>query len=200
MNLICPTFCLHCREKTGELICLACKQHLLLEPPSPAWYAAAFQYIGPAKALIDAFCAGHYPGLAPALAGYMAVQMDKLKWPAPDLIVPIPERWIRLFDRTYSPAGFLAKELGKIWNAPVENLLKRRWGGFSQSKLSFEERRRLSLQAYQWRKRKEIKGKIILLIDDLAITGATLRVCMRRLKEGHPSSILGLTFACQKKN
>ncbi len=197
MNWIFPSFCLNCGESTPKLLCEGCKEHLALAEPNEGWRAGAFEYIGPAKALLDEFSAGHRPTLAPALAGYMALQMDALKWPIPDLIVPVPQGWMRLFDRTYNPAEALAKELGKIWKTPVENLLKRRLIGFSQSKLPRAERQKLSFQTYRWRKRKEIKGKIILLVDDLAVTGATLRVCMRRLKEGNPSYILGLTF-CER--
>ena len=194
LNEIFPRFCLHCGEKTRRVLCDACIEHLVLAPPPTK---GAFEYFGPAKTIVKEFRAGNLPHLAPAMAGYMALQMEELQWPRPDMIVPVPERWIRFFSRSYHPAGILAQELGRIWNIPVGHLLKRRIGGFSQSKLSFEERKKLPFHTFQWKERPDISGKIILLVDDLAVTGATLRQCMRRLREGRPAYIFCLAFCAR---
>lgn len=151
---------------------------------------------GPAASILREFRTGQRPELAKAMAGYMVLQLQRQNWPHPDLLVPVPQTPLRFFDKEYHHAALLAKEMGYILNLPVVNLLRRKWGGFSQARLPLEKRRKLPSKTFQWRKKShDISGKNILLVDDWIVTGATLSRCKHRLKEGLPAQVFGLVFS-----
>jgi predicted amidophosphoribosyltransferase len=155
---------------------------------------SAFDYHGPQATLVKAFKYGHRPFLAKGMAAFMVVQFFRLEWPFPDLIIPIPQSITHYFLRRFHHSFSLATEMGKLLQRPVDNLLKRRNGDFSQACLSYEKRNELFVSSFLWKKRKEISDLNILLIDDMMTTGATMRACATILKEGCPKSIYGLVF------
>ncbi|MFS8563903.1 MAG: phosphoribosyltransferase [Rhabdochlamydiaceae bacterium] len=67
-------------------------------------------------------------------------------------------------------------------------------GASSQNRLLWEDRKKLSYQAFDWGRTGDISDKTILLVDDLIGTGATLKAAAYRLKEGFPKAIYGLAL------
>jgi len=222
LSVLFPPLCLHCKEeiepKKGHLFCPSCIQHLeLIDPllrckrcfrehdvcicrtePNDFFLecGSAFDYQGPPKTLIKVFKYGYRPALAKEIAAFMVVQFFHLEWPIPDLIVPVPQSFSHFFLRKFHQTLFLATEVGTLLQRPVCNLLKRKSGDFSQASLNQKKRQELSSSSFFWNKKKEISDMHILLIDDVLTTGATMRACASKLKEGHPKSIYGLVFCC----
>jgi predicted amidophosphoribosyltransferase len=195
MRWIYPPLCLHCQEETKKLLCASCADLIQLACPQESWSHAAFENQDPPHSILREFQTGRRPELAKAMAGYMVFQLQRQNWPTPDLIVPVPQTLFQFFDRAYHPSLLLAQEIGYMLHLPVKNLLKRKWGGFSQGSLSLEERRKLPSKTFQWKKKNyNMSGKIVLLIDDCIVSGATLSRCKHRLKEGLPAEIYGLAF------
>ncbi len=218
-----PPFCIHCEEPLAgkeNVFCSACLGLMELIAPeercprcfsdgatslktvcrgcaqrAPVWKqaAAAFDYQGPAKTLVSRMKYGNEPYLAKGLAAFMASQFIALKWPFPDVIVPVPMTTIRFLQRGYNQSALLANELGKILGAPVSDALKRRAGDFSQARLTSEERRALGRDAFYLAKDAAIEDKVILLIDDVKTTGTTLNRSAEALLGGFPQEIYVLT-------
>jgi competence protein ComFC len=107
----------------------------------------------------------------------------------PDLLVPIPLSNERLYERGFNQAEALLIEAGAI---PI-NLLTRIHSE-KQSKKSRSERIHIP-QVFQISLQLEIKGKDILLIDDIYTTGSTLRHAAKLLKESGAERIQSLTLA-----
>ena len=127
---------------------------------------------------------------ASLLAAYMAVQYTQSTLPLPDLIIPVPASWWRRWQAGGKTAELIAQELGKILSRPVYPLLKRQRQLFRQDHLSKEERKDLSPDQFQWKKKQILRGKKVLLVDDTITTGATLSCSAERLWEASPVQVI----------
>jgi competence protein ComFC len=202
-NFVFPSLCLHCREGTeGQVLCRSCLTLLDLLPhvaaegkkKHPMELASTFERRGPAADLVRDFRNYGSHGLAKTMAAFMVVQWDHLQWPLPDLIVPVAQSLVHRLVRGHSTSLMLSEEMGVLLNKPVKQLLRRRIADFSQEGLSVEQRRLLNKGAFSWKKREDISGKTVLLIDDFHVTGTTLKRCTEVLHEGFPKKIYALTF------
>lgn len=141
---------------------------------------------------------------------YLAVPLSKLlvdfaqrhlKEEKFDYVVPIPLYRARQKKRGYNQAELLAQVLGGAINKPVLiNLIERRKKTRPQFGLNKDERFENLSGAFEISESgKEIvptiAGKTVLLIDDLATTGATLDECAKVLKTVGVSEVYGLVLA-----
>jgi competence protein ComFC len=128
----------------------------------------------------------------------MALLTDK-KWS----IVPIPLSDSRLRKRGYNQSEILAKELGKKFSIPAQNLLKRAHDTKTQVGLKMEERRQnikgafeISSQLSVARSQKlAIGSQNIFLVDDVVTTGSTLLEAANVLKRNGVKKVFALTLA-----
>ncbi len=190
--------CIHCfvgLEEEKQLVCETCYHH-------PAPYkrvACAVEYASPAGTLVRELKYKGRVDFAKTLASFMVIQIGKLEWPLPDLIVPAPQTFIRRFERGYNQSALIAKHMGQMLNIETKEILKRKIGGFSQNKLSKAQREELSEDLFSYKETEEISGKTILLIDDVLTTSSTLRCSAKALKEGFPKAIYALCFCIAEK-
>lgn len=156
--------------------------------------SSAFEYAGPAATLVQQFKFGKKQELARDLASWMLIQFLRLEVPLPDLIVPVPQPFMRTWTRGYNQSLLLAQEISRLLDRPCADLLKKRSGDFPQTGQSRKQRESLPSDAISWKKRRSISDETILLIDDVMTTGATLRHCAAALQEGYPAALYALTF------
>jgi competence protein ComFC len=108
---------------------------------------------------------------------------------SPDLLVPIPLSDERLYERGFNQAEALIMESGfRPSNILTRIHLEK------QSKKSRSERIHIP-QVFQVDHQADVKGKEILLIDDIYTTGSTLRHAAKLLKEAGAERIQSLTLA-----
>lgn len=155
--------------------------------------AAAFDYVGPAATLVKRMKYSDKSYLAEGLAGYLAGQYLNLNWPLPDVIVPVPIAFTHWIQRGYNQSQLLAQHLARVLDCPVQEALKRKSGDYSQAGLTRKQRMELNGNRILLKKDQNLQDKCILLIDDVATTGSTLRKCAEVLMEDCPASIYGLT-------
>lgn len=112
-----------------------------------------------------------------------------------DIICAVPLHEKRLRVRKYNQAALIAKFLQPKKFIP--NLLFRLVNTTSQVKLKREDRERNLKKAFLLNKKykNSIKDKTILLIDDVATTGATINNCARALKKSGAKKVAVLTIA-----
>ena len=205
LNLIFPPVCMHCEEVTKSSkhpLCVRCLESLekperipLEEMMGLKGISAPFVYFGAVQTLLFQFKEGSTLYLAKGLAGWMALDILKRNWPKPDFLIPIPQTFIRRFTLGCHPSLLLAQELGKILDVPVLPILKRRWGKPLQSQLSLEERREVSPGIFFLSKVPDIERKTIFLVDDMIVTGGTLRAAYLSLKEEFPNAVFAAVFS-----
>jgi ComF family protein len=112
------------------------------------------------------------------------------------LLVPVPLHHKRLRERGYNQSALLAKELGKFTGLPVdERTLIRSSYNLPQAKTGNVAERKQNVLGVFTCPGEELHEKKVLLIDDVATSGATLNVCALALKEAGAMSVWGLTLA-----
>lgn len=133
---------------------------------------AAFSYVGAARGAMHRF---KYKGAA-WLAEYFMSYVTLEEPERFDCIVPVPMHPVKRYIRRYSPAELLADALSARYGIPVETeLLERTRLTASQTKKSRLERTQVLSSVY--RARPEIRGKNVLIVDDVVTTGSTLLAC-----------------------
>jgi ComF family protein len=159
---------------------------------------APFQYAFPADRLIVTAKSSGIPELLNPLAEAMAeavVQCGLAGYP--EVIVPIPLHHARRRERGFDQAVYLARRVGNRLERPVEpRVLKRVRATPPQKWADQEDRRRQLHRAFSGgHAAGEVEGRRVLLIDDVATTGATMRTAARALEGSGPTGILGLVAA-----
>jgi len=99
-----------------------------------------------------------------------------------DLIVPVPINPSKLLSRGFNQAEKLAVSLSPLLFIPVaQNVLMRYDDAQIQHTLSQAERLENAEAAYDTADAEVVKGKTILLVDDVFTTGATINACGKKL-------------------
>lgn len=113
-----------------------------------------------------------------------------------DLVTWVPLAPKRLRERGYDQAELLARVVAKLASLPVAPTLVKVKNTKTQSQLEkTEERAANVLGAYQPLTGLDLAHQRVLLIDDVATTGATLSQCAACLQKAGAQSIIALTFA-----
>ncbi len=117
----------------------------------------------------------------------------------PDLLVPVPIHRLRLLQRRYNQCAVLAKYLSRKTQIPTDfSSLIRCRNTIPQVQLSGRARRNNLKQAFTVKYPQNIKGKKVVLIDDVSTTGSTLNECAKALKKAGALEIYALTLARTK--
>ena len=113
-----------------------------------------------------------------------------------DFIMPVPIHITRMLKRKYNQASLIVSYLSKIYSKPVlYTTLLRVKATQSQGHLSTSERKQNVSGVFAVKHPDKIKGKNILLIDDVFTTGATVNECAKILKKNGANKVFVLTFA-----
>jgi len=156
---------------------------------------AVMRYDDASRKLVLGFKHGDRLHFAPAFGQWLKRAGAELLADA-DLIVPVPLHWTRLFARRYNQAAVLAHALKAAGGPPVApDWLIRKRRTPPQGKTGAESRRRNVAGAFALKPGKSVKGKRILVIDDVFTTGATVSECARVLKRNGAAQVDVLTLA-----
>ncbi len=169
----------------------------LAYPPKVAKTRSVMLYNDASKRLVLGLKHGDQLHLVPAMATWMHRAGGPL-WDTSDVLVPVPlHRW-RLLKRRYNQAALLARALGESTGKPVMVDALTRWRKTeSQGHKSRTERARNIAGAFRVTPRRalDLRGKRVLLVDDVLTTGATLEACATALHSAGAASVMALTLA-----
>jgi ComF family protein len=113
-----------------------------------------------------------------------------------DFLVPVPLHWTRLFGRRYNQAAMLAHAIHAAGGPPVApDWLVRRRRTPSQGRLGPLARSRNVRGAFALRPGRSVKGKRLVIIDDVLTTGATVEECARVLRREGAAFVGVMTLA-----
>jgi len=187
---VCPCCGLIFPSREGaDRVCGACTT----DPPPFARARAAAVYDGPAAEAIKRFKFNRRLVYLPVMQTWLKRPYCRELLEGADLVVPVPLHSRRLRARGFNQALLLARGLG---GAPVarEALVRVRHTA-PQIGLNPKERRENVKAAFAVPDSGQVKGKNILLVDDLYTTGATVRECARVLRRAGAKRVDVLTVA-----
>jgi ComF family protein len=112
------------------------------------------------------------------------------------LTMPVPLHPKRLRERGFNQSLLLARHVAVQLDTDLDFLSLRRIKYTSpQTGLGKEERRKNVRNAFQLMHSEAVKGKTVLLVDDVATTGNTLNECARILKKSGSRDVFCLVLA-----
>ncbi|MCI8497175.1 MAG: ComF family protein [Clostridiales bacterium] len=220
MSLLYPQHCAYCGKiiAQGEAVCAKCTQKLpRVEPPlclscgrglrcctctrrfQFRRCVSPFYYDGCAK---DGLWRLKFNGktdgvpvLAHEMAGSVRAQYGER---CADLVVCVPSTRAAMRLRGYNQAELLAQRLAQELELPCDADALQKVLEISQRSMDALARRENVIGAYAVAKDELIKGKNILLVDDVITTGATLNECAKVMKQAGAKDILCVTYACTR--
>jgi ComF family protein len=165
----------------------------------PAYYRAraAARYSATMRDLIQSFkYRDRHEGLP--LFGRWLVKAGHELLADADLIVPVPLYRSRLWSRRFNQSALLAQAAGRLSGVPVDCfVLKRVRATASQVGLTAKQRKRNVAGAFKIdpTRKQRIKGKRVIVIDDVVTTGATVEACAKTLKRAGAAHVDVLALA-----
>ena len=136
---------------------------------------------------------GRKVGLAKTMAHYMAPLLVDL--PPGSAIVPVPLHRRRLWQRGFNQAGLLASELSKRTGMRVDQSLIRTKRTPPLQGMSRLQRRRAVAGAFAVRKESDLRGRVVVIVDDVFTTGSTANSCARALLKAGASRVEFVSWA-----
>jgi ComF family protein len=190
-------FCVSCRTPflngfplDSEGRCAVCRSGL-------RGFDAAYcygSYEGTLRELIHVYKYGRVQTLAKPLADLLALALPREE--RFDAVTAVPLHWRRRWERGFNQSELLARLMAKRYGIPVWRALRRVRATETQAGLSNTRRRLNVTKAFECRmEAKALKGKRILLIDDVMTTGSTAAACARALKSAGAKNVALLTVA-----
>ncbi|MEX6506416.1 ComF family protein [Jiella sp. M17.18] len=169
----------------------------IADPPPFARLRAAVIYQGLAARLVTALKYGDRTDLVPLMAGWMSRAGGELLADA-DVVVPVPLHAGRLWRRRFNQAAELGRSVARQAHVDFAPLALIRVKP-TQTQVGLGPRQRQENVRGAFRvpeqRRPEIRGRRVLLIDDVYTTGATVASATRALKRAGASDVDVLTFA-----
>lgn len=215
--------CPMCKDGDGDgagLLCPRCLEELPLIPDGPhcrgcgsllngplamcseclsgsqrLWQdaTAIMEYLDSGSDFMLRFKSGNAPELARPLGRLGAERIRSLKWKI-DYIIPVPLRFSRKWKRSYNQSELFAMRLGKELDIQVKNALIKLPGGDKQAALNRKKRLKNPIR-FKLRNPESLRGKSLLLVDDIFTTGSTLTAAAKTLWKANPTQILVMCCA-----
>lgn len=218
LDLLYPKWCVGCGSE-GEFVCQSCRETFspingsvcpkcglpqngqMLCTSCTNWSAeidgirSPYIFNGVIRRAVHELKYRNLRAIAVTLAGLLYDYLKENPLPG-DVLVPVPLHPKRLRERGYNQSGLLSKELGYLTGIPViGDCLVREQLGQSQARTSSVFERRSNVSGVFSCRDERLRGKRVLLIDDVATSGATLNSCAGVMKSAGAASVWGLVVA-----
>lgn len=222
MEFLGPQYCVVCGERLGvqgQSLCTTCVMQLprtdfLLEPDenpmvqmlwklTPIRRAVAFIHYEPRAESARIVYYMKYkdrPDTAEDMGRLMARELQPTAFfDGIDVVVPVPLTRRRQWQRGYNQSEHLAVGIAEVTGLPVAaKALRRRQFRRSQTQLSRQERMDNVEGMFEVRDEAAVRGRHVLLVDDICTTGATLTACSAALSQVAGVTVSALTFGLTK--
>ncbi len=113
---------------------------------------------------------------------------------SPDIIMPVPLANRRLFHRGYNQATLLAREISRVYGAPIDFDSVHRAYRPNMGHKTHAERLKNIRGVFNVVDADKIRGRKILLVDDVMTSGATFTEMGRVLRRAGATAVYGVVF------
>ena len=194
LPLISPPVCIKCgRPLTDRNTCPGCIEG----PVVIDGIRAPLLFHGIIREAIHEFKYRNLKAAAPLLADFLHDYL--LGNPIPgDVLVPVPIHRKRQRERGYNQSSLIARELSRKNGLPIiKDCLIRRINTPPQVRTTSASERRKNIADAFACVNERLKGRQVILVDDVSTSGATLNTCAEVLKASGAASVWGLTIALE---
>ena len=209
MELLFPPKCVLCCEilKNGEIdLCRTCRSDAPEYPNRKIKlqfldsFAAVWYYEGNVRSSLLRYKFYNARSYSLSYGRILAMKLLREYPDGFDVLTWVPVSRLRKLRRGYDQVELLAKAVGKeLGLAPVPTLKKIR-NNRPQSRLKDPAARRANvLGAYRILENADVKGKCVLLLDDILTTGATAGECARMLRMAGAKEVHCAAVAAARK-
>jgi len=185
--------CTKCSEPIGGMgnLCIHCKNQLPLYKKN----TSIFIYKDAIVSMVRRLKFDNAKYLSITLGNFIASEVVKMNVDF-DVVIPVPLYEARQKKRGYNQSELLCSTLKDKLHMNVDtNILFKIRDTRSQHNLSRNERIENLEGAFEVKDKKLIKGKIVLLVDDVFTTGTTINECTKTLLELGAKEVYSITLA-----
>ena len=196
LELFFPTKCAFCARPSARGVCEACERTLprtelpLRDGAGYGKCAVPLKYEGKVREALLRFKFHGGRGAAAGFGRLLSQCVAEELGGAFETVTYAPVSAERRAARGYDQAYLLARETARHWDAEPLTLLRKTRDNPPQSGLDADARRGNIAGVYEPCDRERIRGKRILLIDDILTTGSTLSECARVLRGAGASAVV----------
>jgi ComF family protein len=178
----------------GPHACAACLDR---KPPFDRHRSCA-RYRGELKDALLLFKYRRFRSLGKALGRFVVESLaeELVLWDGVDVVVPVPLHARRRRERGFDQARVLAREIARLRRLPVAaGVLRKVRNVPPQTSLERDERRTNVRGAYEAARTGRVRGRVVLLVDDVFTTGSTIGECALVLKRAGAREVRVVTVA-----
>lgn len=177
-------------KATDAELCGAC----LARPPRLDRIRSAVAYGDISRGIAMRLKYGRKVALARTMSRFMRPLLGEL--PDGALFVPVPlHRW-RLWRRGFNQSAIVARNLSRMTGLPVDMKALARVRSTPPLKgMTMRQRRRTVAGAFKAKPGAELRGRTVVLVDDVLTTGSTANACARALKRAGATRVELVSWA-----
>lgn len=192
LDLVAPSRCASCDESFPQTppLCALCLDALLPAEGTPERVRARFLHGGPIAAAIHRAKYGDDPSIARALGEMLRPLMPE----GASLVAPIPLHRKRLISRGFNQSALLASSACARRSLSLD-LLVRVADTTTQTALDRVSRRENLVGTIEVRDPRRVRGRSVVVIDDVVTTGATMHAALGALLRAGARDVLGVALA-----
>lgn len=218
LDVLFPPLCVNCRvslPSQKEFLCDSCASHIIINDGyycpicqaripqkngvchrSPYILAAASQFQEPLPALIHTLKYNRIPHIAHTLAAIVLIYLSRIDFHIDDYIIsPIPLHPKKQRERGFNQSEIIASLLASYYNTSFQDVLIRARHTPSQTFLSRKARTKNVEGCFLVINAENVRGRNIILVDDVSTSGATLHQAALVLKQNGAKHVIGVVVA-----
>lgn len=213
LDFVYPPVCLLCTERieyAEEMVCSDCFKEIprnheavlssadkKLKKKYFSFVIWRFEYSDDMRTIVHFMKFHEYRDLALRIADEMAVTLGmRSELKRANVITAVPLHRTRLRERGFNQSAIIAERIAEFSDIHFKELLVRTRNNPPQSSIKNREERHSNVKnAFKLAKHADVKGKRIILIDDVVTSGATVNECGRMLERAGAHEVMVLSAA-----
>lgn len=184
------TGCPRCGSYTDGSVCGRCLDREFF----PAGCTIISEYSGTMKDLVRALKFRRDLRVVPVIAGLAVDALDR-GGVSCECITAVPMNRSKKRKRGFNQAEVVGRRMSSMAGIPYHDVLRERKGTGSQKRMDLPGRFIHVLGRFHVTRPVRVRGRRVLLVDDIMTTGATVNECARLLLESGAREVHVLTFA-----
>ena len=185
--MIFPKQCVGC-SREGSYICDKCRKDIQAD-------GISLRYRGVVRKLIKEIKYRSTSDMISELVELWSQRVGNIPVDRGSIVTSVPMYKTKQRKRGYNQAELIARQLAKRWGCEYRELLARKRETKPMYGLAEQERSRNVKDAFELLDNESTHGQMIICVDDIMTTGATLLECVRVLKHGGARGVKSVVIA-----